>query len=788
VRRILISLTLVCSFASSPQSSQADLSTIPVNTWVTGRAVRAVARVGDRLFVGGDFTSVYPRSRYTGSLATFAHGDENPIALPALSGGDVTAITDDGAGGWYAAGTFTRAGNVPLDLGGTPRLVHVRSDGSVRQIPPQGVAGTSALGLARSGTTLMLAYVREVPSGRIFLIDYFLASFDATTGVRRAADIPVIGPITAIAADQSRFYVLGHFNQIAGTSRTNAAAIDAASLTLTPWAPTLNPVTHADLDGTTIYVATFDQVRRLLAAVSTSDGSFRPWTPFSPCAPTGLAAGPDAVYIASCASSAADGLVTAYHKTTGARLGWSVTTNGAVSAIDVSGSHLYIAGDFTTVAGEVRTNAAAFTNRTLDTWNPRPSMAATRIVAAPDRAALAGGLSGLGAEPRPRLAEFDARTGELSPWVPTGVSRWPVYSLSSEGRWLFVLSGGPCQAFFGCDAVAIALDGSGLVVTLPYPRVDAVAATRNRLYVGGDFGLTGFDTRTGAQLPWHLPTHIRKILATESALYAVPYESPSLGRVLKIDPRNGQVLPWGPVTTSAAIGELTLAGPLLVASIATRGLSPANELMAVDAGSGAIVAEAPRSLVPTIDVYPPQAPFSPLINPPNWFPFTGGLAASRRFIVFSSNGLVRTLNPASGGFLPWTVSLDKPAPTLYAGDSVIVVGGDFTYVDGIASPGLAIFLEELPAAPSNLNATVSGSMVQLEWTPAPGVVPSDYRLEAGTRPGVSDIGVLTLPPTPSFQVAGVADGRYYVRVRAANAAGVGAPSNEVEVIVGTPGQ
>src|SRR5215207_1081641 len=109
MRRALLPLTLVCSLASLTSPANADPLTTPANTWGTGHAVRAVVRVGDRLFVGGEFRSVFPRDRYTGHLATFLHGNEDPVVLPTLSGGDVTALTPDGAGGWFAAGTMTHA-------------------------------------------------------------------------------------------------------------------------------------------------------------------------------------------------------------------------------------------------------------------------------------------------------------------------------------------------------------------------------------------------------------------------------------------------------------------------------------------------------------------------------------------------------------------------------------------------------------------------------------------------------------------------------------------------------
>lgn len=103
---------------------------------------------------------------------------------------------------------------------------------------------------------------------------------------------------------------------------------------------------------------------------------------------------------------------------------------------------------------------------------------------------------------------------------------------------------------------------------------------------------------------------------------------------------------------------------------------------------------------------------------------------------------------------------------------------------GAVSPLLAA-----PGAPvlnNNQPVLTSGSTVTLTWTaPATGT-PLSYIVEAALAPGGPAIGVLnTGSPQTSLVVSGVADGVYYVRVRAVDGSGTGAPSNEVQLIVGT---
>lgn len=89
-----------------------------------------------------------------------------------------------------------------------------------------------------------------------------------------------------------------------------------------------------------------------------------------------------------------------------------------------------------------------------------------------------------------------------------------------------------------------------------------------------------------------------------------------------------------------------------------------------------------------------------------------------------------------------------------------------------------------PLPPMLLTANALNGVASLEWLPnAAGSAPTTYQLLVGTDPGVSNVATVTAPAGQTRYTAMAPPGSYYVRVIAANALGVSAPSNEILVIV-----
>jgi hypothetical protein len=96
-----------------------------------------------------------------------------------------------------------------------------------------------------------------------------------------------------------------------------------------------------------------------------------------------------------------------------------------------------------------------------------------------------------------------------------------------------------------------------------------------------------------------------------------------------------------------------------------------------------------------------------------------------------------------------------------------------------------------PDAPTGLAGSASSGTVHLVWNaPTGNCSPSSYVLQAGSSAASSDLANANAGAGTSYVASGIAAGTYYVRVRAVNAYGQSAASNEVVLTVtaagGTP--
>jgi len=108
-----------------------------------------------------------------------------------------------------------------------------------------------------------------------------------------------------------------------------------------------------------------------------------------------------------------------------------------------------------------------------------------------------------------------------------------------------------------------------------------------------------------------------------------------------------------------------------------------------------------------------------------------------------------------------------------------LTASDFDVIE-LGWRGAAVGPCQTPGAASPFSFSQSGPMVVLVWAAAAGA--QDYVIEVGSSPGLSNILVAPLGATTTL-TAMAPPGRYYARIRARNACGLGAASNEIVVVI-----
>jgi PQQ-like domain len=287
-------------------------------------------------------------------------------AFPDVAG--VSAVVTDGAGGWFASGSFTCTGSARRSS--LVRLDHAgRVDPDWRPALPAGQPAVSLL--ARSGTTLYAAG------------EFGVEALDAATGARRwlvrIGHTPSAPGVLSLVANDRAVYLGGGFQTVGGSRLPALAALDAGTGRPLAWhVPSLRgsfpaPVVDAlALAGTRLYlggntIVTVDgQHRPGFAAVDARTGRLSPWEPgTAPGLNPGYGVGDvESILVAGglVFSGGHDGFGIVSART-GAIAPWMLKLHGGASRFASYGSTVYLGGNvrsgFGGIGRQVRNDLAA---------------------------------------------------------------------------------------------------------------------------------------------------------------------------------------------------------------------------------------------------------------------------------------------------------------------------------------------------------------------------------------------------------------------------------------------
>ena len=705
----------------------------PADSWTGALAVN-----GSTIYVTGRFSSYHGQARANLAAVDAASGAVLPWSPQATSefadigvspSGTVFVATWDVQRTLRVNGEKRRAGVFEIDASGAVTAWESQVQGPV-----------ATMLVAPTGTVVLGAYAR----GRTGTVTRAgIAGFDTVTGaaiqntptLSRAGTFP---PVAQVVSVGQTLYLSGAFDAVNGQPRVNLAAVDAATNTVLPWPAAGVPATASILlaHGDWIYVHPnyADQtlpLRRIDAATGALDPVWRFWGP--PGGTPDLFIGNGQLY--------------------GARLTYVAGTAGLdVGTVDAVTGDLQTLVTLPAIDVDRATNPLAIDGDTLYVVNPARAESTAigvlmafdlrtgRLVSAPNvagqlngvavadgRLFINGGSFAVAGTARGGLGEI-ARPGTVTPWT--------------SGEW--TLTSGFC---FSCRGVTdVAARGDVLVVHGILGSFIRVAA----------FPLSG-DTA---------PPNLRAQEAGASTVFTWDAMVPP--------PTGGYVIEGGfaagQTAGALAVGNVTSvalpmpAGPAFIRVRPQGSTEVSNEVVA-------------GCVAPPL---PPTALTTTLVGTMLTLEWTPPVAAVTNYTLLAGTaaGLSNVVTLALG---PQTsVSGTVPGGTFFARVTA-------SNACGTSGPSGEVFFtigapDPLPAAPTNVASSVSGSTVSLTWTAPAGAVTS-YVLEAGTAAGLANLGTLPVGAMPSLVVPGVPAGTYVLRVRAVTSAGSGAASSDVVVVV-----
>lgn len=523
------------SIAGEPRSliAAVDVATGQATSWNPGAAavlaefpvVAALAVRQDTIYAGGNFLSIggQPR-RY---LAAVDARTGQALAWAPAPSYRVTAIALEGNTA-YVGGRFAQIGGqsrllaAAVDLtSGAATSWDARITNRVRQYwePPPEVMTL----MVRDGS-VFIGGMWDSLGGQL---RSGLGSVDASTGAVMSWDPRPAGGfpysyVRALAARGDTIYVAGYFATLQGVPRISLAGVDATTAMPTAWDPRPNDEVNAlVVDDEYIYAAGYYhtlgpwQVRYNLAAFDLTTGQPTDWNPD----PDGLIvyclevkdeivyAGGDFGYVGGQARSG----IAALDAVRGSATVWNPSANGAVGAMVLRGDTIYAGGGFTRIGGQPRRHLAALdaTTGIATNWDPNAGNGADieAMILQGDTIFVGGAFVTMGPELRTGLAAVDAITGAVLPWR-ADASGW-VEGLTFSGGKLYVagvfdtIAGEPRTSLAAIDpttgAVAAWNPSPVRAPNASYgpPRMYAIAAWDDKIFVGGEFSRVGGSPRVG---------------------------------------------------------------------------------------------------------------------------------------------------------------------------------------------------------------------------------------------------------------------------------------------------
>jgi hypothetical protein len=480
--------------------------------------VLALSISGTNIYVGGQFANIGTKARNRLAAINLTNGvagtwNPNPngivralwvTATNAYVGGDFTTISVSNRRGLASIGLTGTGTAQPLDL----QIQSATTTSLVRSILLAG----NALYVGGQFTNFLATQCA------------LLASVDITTGLPTNAPVgtdlngafgAAFGA-NALAASGNKVLVVGDFQSLGGVVRRSAAALSIAGGGALPWAPnfqtpvlTLAAGTNAIYAGGAFTNLNGTNYQGLVAldpqtGDALPDFSFNGTNSFSPVIINSLQFSSGGLYVGGAfttVSGQARRLLALVNPLTGALVtAFDAKLGGGfagVNSMALSGSTLYVAGDFSSVNSVAQSRLAALSaaDGTAFSWLPNPNQLVTVLAASADTLYVGGSFTLINGIALKNFAAFSLADRSLIPIdaaLPTFAGGVTALGATTSVIYLsgsFSAAGGELRT----NAASLSpLDGSALAWGTPFDVGPAVITlTDQYAYMGGQFRFVG---------------------------------------------------------------------------------------------------------------------------------------------------------------------------------------------------------------------------------------------------------------------------------------------------------
>ncbi|QBB71765.1 hypothetical protein ELE36_16160 [Pseudolysobacter antarcticus] len=488
----------------------------------------AVSSDGLTVYAGGSFATIGGQPRTGLAALDSGNGSANSSFNPVLAGQPRVSSLAIAGSILYVGGSFSTVNSVPLRAIAALHLGGATDGTVVAGFAPSpsyygNVSYASIDALAVSGATVFVGGSFDTMGGASRA---GLAGLNAANGSATAFDPDVQGNINTLAVSGSTVYVGGGISSAGGQSRNYIAQLNGADGSATTFDPNPNGSVNAiAVTATAVYfggqLSSIGGIARSsLVAINAGDGTPTAWDPNAQGSNGGYALVKDlqisgnTLYVAG-AFTAIGGQprsnIAAVSTINATASSWNPSASAQVSTIALSGNVLYAGGGFQTIGGQSRALLAALStvDGTATAWSPALDGTADVIVTSADRVYVGGAFLTVNGEARTRLAAFSIADGSLTNWDPQladGIFGSNVNALAISGNTIYVGGG-----YTGVRGVARHnLAGINMSDAMPTPfdpqpngenndgaiNAITVSADGATVYAGGDFESIGGLTRS----------------------------------------------------------------------------------------------------------------------------------------------------------------------------------------------------------------------------------------------------------------------------------------------------